>query len=483
MKYYINSDGKLPTQGGKPVLITREQYQQCCCDQVGGRLFILWVWDCVSGDWLIHPYQSAGFSWDYPDEWILLYGDIGRGPATLTYKLEGDAWDKYRTYLTNGPSAGNPFDDRWFGVTYAEEAEGVLAEGALGANGLPDGYQKYRNFLLKSYLVNPPANIVGDIIYEGNWTAAGKQFFYLPINQACRDKITAGDPLNGCLCDMLFFSTTIVAVTVGSIVTSSFGEADFPAPPPAPPTAWLDYFCNDDCASSETPPDSPAVDPEPDELCQRYDEYDWNCYDEIWEFVNTGKAVPTAPRGRVDVTGPLSRRVWGEVGDCDAELGSGGAPKDNPDEFQLEFCPAPTTCPCTEVDPSTWPCGGLNETYTITQWEYSFVVGSNTRIWRLKTPHVVTDRTNDLCGYSNSSNADVEISLDSGATWADTSSVFISLSLSASLGWEVLAQLDGVPNFIATHKTTGKTFVGFYEENVRYNGSVTGRMNTATVTT
>lgn len=141
---------------------------------------------------------------------------------------------------------------------------------------------------------------------------------------------------------------------------------------------------------------------------------------------------------------------------------------------------APTVCPCTIANPTGWPCGGLTETYTITQWEYSYVSGANTRIWRLKTPHVVTSTVK--CLYSGATYADVEVSLDSGATWTDSTNVYITVNLHAILGWTVIAQLDLVPNFIEVHKTTGLNPIGSYSENVRYNSGVTGRMNTASVT-
>jgi hypothetical protein len=146
--------------------------------------------------------------------------------------------------------------------------------------------------------------------------------------------------------------------------------------------------------------------------------------------------------------------------------------------------PAPTTCPCTEVDPAEWPCGGLLETYTITEWQYDYDHGDTVRIWRLKSPAVVYNVNNSVCLWSvNSVDGDIEYSLDGGATWADVTGAgyYFSIGLSSSLGWEVSCQLGTGSIFVEVHKSTGQTPLGFYSEEVRYNGGVTGRRVTATV--
>lgn len=350
---------------GRAHLIPPSYIRDCCCapPSTEGRIFVHWFWDCATGSWLPHPSQNIGFRYEN-DGFYYFLSDIRTnyidrsGPAS-------EIWSAYLEYLDSDHYAAD-----WWQVMWSHEDEGVIGSGT-DVYGRKSGYYYYRNFLFKAYSPNPPPDIVGDMIYEDDWEAAGKVFYYVPNMQSCRDKIAAGDPLNGCLCDMQELSTDIHAVTIGGLFSSATwpSQSDFPAPPPSPPPEWTDFFCGD-CESPVSPPpptngndDDPP--PPPPEICQQMWKYEWNCETAEWEEVQAITVPRQVVAGTVLRTG-LTKRIFGVIVPCGSSVGAGPGGGSPPPESALqELCPAPTECPCTNWYPASFPCEGLQEVYVV----------------------------------------------------------------------------------------------------------------------
>lgn len=290
------------------------------------------------------------------------------------------------------------------------------------AYGLISGYLMYEAMYIDAG-VPEGDEIVADIIYEGNWTAAGKAFF--SVTDLDTD------------CDIqIGLSSHIHAVTVGSVITDGnrlLSSADLPAPPPDPPQEWQDFFC--DCENSDGPPDqpSPPTPPPPDTPdpydCQEYFVFDWDCVKEEWVFDSAGVKPKTMPAGTVFRVG-LQKTILGEVVDCEA---SPGEPPDPgvvapPQSVLDEFCPVPSECPCDETfPPASWPCGGLLEVYSATyEFEQNHPMGGPT--FRLQGGNTKTLTANSTCGWS--ATATLEIRYNDGS-W----NVFAACILGCSLDY------------------------------------------------
>ena len=131
--------------------------------------------------------------------------------------------------------------------------------------------------------------------------------------------------------------------------------------------------------------------------------------------------------------------------------------------------PAPDTCPCTDWQPESWPCGGLLEEYAVVSGEWRLYgwdggdcgLGTQTLLshYRLLSPAVVTaDPYNPCCWFGSASFEQYNTITEE---WEASSLDTIWVTLDGLGNWMVT--LGGcTPGTCDAAKATGLTPVGTY---------------------
>ena len=272
-------------------------------------------------------------------------------------------------------------------------------------------------------------------------------------------------------------SATIIRATYGEWIDCA-DSCPTPAAPSAPLAVWRAWKCD---GSEPTEPTATGD-------CQKLAYYEYDCLTSEWILVRVDVIRARLP-ANTEIVNPTDNRfvqIFGRVFSCTDDEEDAPDDPGPPKTVSIDDINCfPTTCPCTVANPGAWPCGGLLQTYTISQWEYELPAGGGfavgQRILRLKSGHTVTDRVSDTCAWVNAAQAPVEYSDDFGATWADVNNYFMTVQLDTTQGWEVLVQLPSL-DFISVFKTSDQDPIGSYAENVEYNGTPSSRVVTATVT-
>jgi len=315
--FYLPANGQFPTQNGKPVLVTRQEFIACCCSIVQPDCYwmTVWIYDCVNNVWNeANDILSNGYSevsgeplksqyplWIYSREVPGVGHDkdlSGFPPILITPTIEPTTQEEWR--------------DKFYYVRYC------------GNGGLPDSYESCPDD---------------------------------PWGTACRN---------------------LVAVTVSPKMDCSTDEGNRPAFPPPPsvavPSDVSTWLC--DCDGTVEPPDW-EPDPVPPEGCQIYELYYWNCEEDLWEKEPPVITALRHPQGFLERLSPLRIRSWGSAGLCGDPAGNfqlGPTPPAPTQEEIDEYCPspspAPDTCPCdqTSWNADTWPCSGILEAYALSDW-------------------------------------------------------------------------------------------------------------------
>jgi len=148
-----------------------------------------------------------------------------------------------------------------------------------------------------------------------------------------------------------------------------------------------------------------------------------------------------------------------------------GAPKLATREELLACC-CGCECPCASWPPESWPCGGLNQTYAVTNGYASPVDAAAIILhqdmygnpdcsgdvmawqeWRLSSSQTVT-AGDTPCGWAGTTAGNWEARSNTSPTWTAIANIEISLYLDACV-WKVVASVTMVKN-------TGQTPVGAY---------------------
>lgn len=141
-----------------------------------------------------------------------------------------------------------------------------------------------------------------------------------------------------------------------------------------------------------------------------------------------------------------------------------------------ELPPAPTSCPCTNWPPSSWPCGGLTESYTIkagswfhwdVYWE-SGCTGTNLSWQHIEVLADVTVTADGIasCLWNNwgSANANTRVTTSYGTDWSGWG--FYQVALYPAGWWQVQVsarESDYGPSYSDdAYKQTGLTPAGNY---------------------
>ena len=97
--YYVMPGGKFPFQNGHPVLITQEQFEECCCDEA--------PCECPAG---VDAEYNVTMTWEYREWDGSTCGDgniINSGSETLTMKVIVD--DTPCLWIAEDDQADIPF--------------------------------------------------------------------------------------------------------------------------------------------------------------------------------------------------------------------------------------------------------------------------------------------------------------------------------------------------------------------------------------
>ena len=407
----------------------RNSYLRCCCFQAiptEYRIFIHWVWDCIEEDWIPHHHQASWFPGDTRKE------TLGRFFIKRNWGIVN-----LRPTRIGGNSAGfgtsyvgyerSPFWNAWVDA-YKNDFDAIVWRVAY--QGDPEAeiqyefnpWTFYRNMNFHQTGRFQVSIFRADIIYEGNWTATGKQHFHLPsakLNDVCRERIQNQEPLLDCLCRMVGLAYDINAVTVSEDVYTLPLPADpthWPDPPPNPPEEWTNFLCGD-CEDPATPPSDTAElpiiipPPPPPSRCQALHEYEWDCDEEEWTPIRTSLRAPTLFPPGFEIM--IGLRLWryGSTQPCDNPAPAAPTPENEPDAIVInEQCPAPCTCPEDvlsqyQIDSMTW---------------IDVIFGIWVR-YTLKNPVTITSSSG--CFWGGSGTFKVELSFDGGGTWNEEDDV------------------------------------------------------------
>ena len=196
-------------------------------------------------------------------------------------------------------------------------------------------------------------------------------------------------------------------------------------------------------------------------MCQWRSEWEWDC--EEGEWVQVGESEwATAQEEPGESEGLCSRIVWGEIVNCLSDPRPDEPPPPEVlTEEEIEECcpPAPCSCPCLPWPPSSWPCEGLLEQYSMVSMSSetkTYSTGSGCtgtpiawRQTRLKSPVTLTASASTSCRWEGNGSFErrfYNFDTDQWGSWADISASFCFVNLNTvTCKWSVNAIGFGVP--------------------------------------
>ncbi len=105
--YYIMPGGKFPVQDGKPVLISRGEFEECCCK-----------WACLESHPLLWSWKRKYTGY----EGVGCNGPVNYGPHIDCLNYNGPVAHQMQEHLASLPAC---LEDPWTSKWYSEELLGV----------------------------------------------------------------------------------------------------------------------------------------------------------------------------------------------------------------------------------------------------------------------------------------------------------------------------------------------------------------------